>query len=234
MSFQRVLLVCCAAASLLMSPLPATTVVPQNLAELSIRAARIFTGECVTAREVTVQVGEGTVPAMEYEFLVTEGIRGVSTGQTITFRQVGRSTRVMRKPSDPVQLPDILMMPEYRPQARYMLFLQADNQFGLTSPTGLNQGAFRFGRDLDTNEIVLSNSAGNTTLFYEMNVDARANILSTPLHTSAQQIATFNSVTLTASEAAVVNAPSKKTVSAETMLSLTRKLAAAQPTITAE
>ena len=81
---------------------------------------------------------------------------GVESGTTIVFRQLATASSAG----------EIIGLPSYQANSKYMLFLLADSEHGLTSPIGLGQGAFvltsEHGSDLALNWF------GNRGLFERM------------------------------------------------------------------
>ncbi len=102
-----------------------------NLPEIMEVSTRIFRGRCLSAK--TLQESPIGLPVVEYTFQITDGVKGVKTGETLVFRQVQTSARGQRG------LPGV---PSYRKGDDLVLFLAGDSEVGLTSPVGLGQGTF--------------------------------------------------------------------------------------------
>jgi hypothetical protein len=87
----------------------------------------------------------------EYHFRVADGIKGVETGETLTFRQVlGFPARVAG-------------VPQYQKGQQVLLFLHGDSRLGLTSPVGMHQGTFSVTR-LEDGEPAFLNTLENKNL----------------------------------------------------------------------
>jgi len=126
-SYLTLLVVCCT-----ISPLWATTVRPLSLKQITSNAKTVFYGKCLKVQPI--EESAPGIPAVEYTFLVKQGIKGVSEGQTFVFRQVRSGDN---------GAPGIPGVPEYQPGQEYMLFLHGKSARGLTSPVGLQQGTFK-------------------------------------------------------------------------------------------
>jgi len=139
-----------------------TTVKHYNLKALVSKAERIFTGQCISAEEAEIKFPKGSIWCAEYVFRISEGIKG-TTGETITFRQYGLiNPRKIDENTVMFNRPD--GMPTYKVNQEYMLFLIGDSELGLTSPTGLLQGAFLIYQD-ELNRRVAVNGLQNLGLF---------------------------------------------------------------------
>lgn len=120
-----------------------TTVLPLDLPRLATQAGRIFLGRC---EEVTVSLDENGLPATYARFQVTDGLKGVETGERVLIKQFG----VVRKPlavgegeSAVVPMKTMALTGEaYRPGRNYLLFLYPESDLGFTSPVGGGQGRF--------------------------------------------------------------------------------------------
>lgn len=128
---KRLLKVIPVLVALTTASLWSTSVRVVNLPEMMGASTRVFRGKCLSAK--TLQDSPIGLPVVEFTFLVTDGIKGVKTGETLVFRQV--QTRQGR-------LRGIPGVPTYGKGEELILFLAGDSQYGLTSPIGLEQGAF--------------------------------------------------------------------------------------------
>lgn len=132
----------------------ATHVKPVNLQDMVASADRIFLGACIKAEETTLPSG---LTATEYTFQVRRGLKGVNSGDTVTFRQLHASGR---------QSLSIPGLPRFRHGQDTLVFLHGDSKLGLTSPVGLSQGVFQVQQ---SNEgLVVVNGMGNSNLDYEL------------------------------------------------------------------
>lgn len=128
-----------------------TTVRLLNLVEMVQLADRVFWGKCLSVEEKS---GDATsVPVLEYVFAVQGGIKGVQTGETVVFRQLGTGPQ------------GALDIPHYQKGQEILLFLHGDSRLGLTSPVGLAQGVFQLKRTAE-GEIGVLNALENTNLKY--------------------------------------------------------------------
>ncbi len=124
-----------------------------NLLEMVQLADRVFWGKCLSVEEKS---GDSTsLPVLEYVFAVQGGIKGVQTGETVVFRQVGTSSQ------------GALDIPHYEKGQEILLFLHGDSRLGLTSPVGLAQGVFQLKRTAE-GEIGVLNALENTNLKYRL------------------------------------------------------------------
>lgn len=139
-----------------------TTVKHYNLNGLVSKAERIFTGQCISAGEGEIKFPKGSIWYAEYIFRISEDIKG-TTGETITFRQYGL-INPRKIDENTVMFNRPVGMPTYEVNQEYMLFLIGDSELGLTSPTGLFQGAFLIYHD-ELNRRVAVNGSQNRGLF---------------------------------------------------------------------
>lgn len=140
----------------------ATSMLPQNLADLVTHSKDIVVGDVV---EVVDGFDGRGVPFTEVTVRVDEALRGERTS-THTFRQFGLvAPRSMPDGSTYVGVsPD--GWPTFRAGERVMLFLHEGSlQTGLRTTVGLGQGKFviRDGR--------ISNGYGNANVFHELDTD---------------------------------------------------------------
>lgn len=123
---------------------------PRNISQLTARSALILRGRVVEAhveRHPTLRGLRTVVVTLRGE----EVIKG-SAGATYTFRQVIWDVR------------DIDDKAGYRKGQEWLLFLNAPNEHGLTSPVGLEQGRFKVVERADR-KIEVVNGRGNVGLF---------------------------------------------------------------------
>ncbi len=148
----------CAVAALavlaLAGTLEATSVRIVNLEEMVGYSDRVFYGRCVGAAEAEGRAGFSVI---EYTFEVVEGIKGVSSGQRVTIRQVTAGKQ------GALGIPG---MPGYRQGQKLLLFLHGDSRLGLTSPVGFTQGVFRLIQEGDGLKAV--NGVGNSNLTHAL------------------------------------------------------------------
>ena len=123
-----------------------------NLDELVGLSERVFLGRVAGVKSsFDSRIG---INITSYTFVVTEGLKGVRTGDTIQVRQVG----------GPAGTPSpVAGLPVYRKGQEILLFLHGDSRLGLTSPVGLLQGVFREVKMPDGSRGYL-NGAGNRNL----------------------------------------------------------------------
>lgn len=121
---------------LMASAAQATRVRVMNLAELVEYAQRIFVGRCVAEEAAAA----GHIPYTRYTFEVLDAVKGVGGGR-VTVGQFG-VTRPRPLPGGKLQVIRVSGMPHYRPGDKVLLFLGRESAIGLTSPVGLQQGAF--------------------------------------------------------------------------------------------
>lgn len=139
----------------------ATTVVSQNLAQLSETAGSAFVVRIDDVQATTTEKGSCDIVSG----VVTEPVFGdVQTSQSISWKQfrLGRG----------VGLPG---MPKYEPRTEYLVFLSGKaTSTGFQAPMGLGQGAFVVRRDPKTGAALVRNAFGNSTLATGLDVDAVA------------------------------------------------------------
>lgn len=123
-------------AMLMAATAQATRVRVMNLAELVEHAQRIFVGRCVAEEAAAA----GSIPYTRYTFEVLDAVKGVG-GERVTVGQFG-VTRPRAMPGGKMQVTRISGMPRYRPGDKVLLFLGPESAIGLSSPVGLQQGAF--------------------------------------------------------------------------------------------
>ncbi len=123
---------------------------PRNISQLTARSALILRGRVVEAhveRHATVRGLRTVVVTLRSE----EVMKG-RAGATYTFREVIWDVR------------DIDDKAGYRKGQQWLLFLNAPNENGLTSPVGLEQGRFKVIERADR-KVEVVNGRGNVGLF---------------------------------------------------------------------
>lgn len=168
---QRILLLLVAAACV--APAWAQSgalTVPRNLDQLTDRAALIVRGNVISARfekhpELT---GLDTVVVTLH---VKKTLKG-ETGSRFTFQQYVWDIRERAKSGG------------YQKGQELLLLMIAPSRYGLSSPAGMNQGAFRIYRDHTGKEVAV-NGIGNARLFNGVNESlAKRGLALSPKHAS--------------------------------------------------
>jgi len=124
--------------------------VPRSLDQLTDRAADIVRGTVVEAR-VEKHPELSNLDTVVVTLRLRETLKGQAQG-TYTFRQYIWD---LRDRSDAAG---------YRKGQEYVLLMNARSRYGLTSPSGMEQGRFRIQRDRSGREMAI-NGAGNLRLF---------------------------------------------------------------------
>ena len=114
--------------------LAATSVRLVNLPEMVSLADRVFIGKCLRVEQISA--GSVPFPLTRYFFEVRRALKGTQPGETVTFRQVD-SGRPGSGPSG---------LPRFQKGQEVLLFLHEESSLGLTSPVGLSQGVFGYGK----------------------------------------------------------------------------------------
>jgi hypothetical protein len=135
----------------------AALTVPQALDQMAQEAEIIFRG-VVTSTKVEPHPRLANLMTVVVSMNVSEVVKG-SPRKSIVFRQYVWDLR------------DQLDAGQYRKGQELLLLLRPVSEYGLTSPSGLEQGRFRILRDAKGNATVL-NGRGNMGLF--QSVEARA------------------------------------------------------------
>ncbi|MCH7753942.1 hypothetical protein IH970_02295 [candidate division KSB1 bacterium] len=136
----------------------ATKMLHRNAEELVSLSERIFVGICVSVEEQQLDFSNGSpLTYTEYTFEVLQSIKGTGS-ETVVLRQVG----LAKGPGS------IIGMPAYDIDKKYLLFLRGDSEYGLASPIGLGQGAFKILKPKDGPELAI-NAFNNRGLFHRMN-----------------------------------------------------------------
>ena len=122
----------------------------QTLDELVAESHVIIRGTVVSAR-VEPHPTLSKIQTVVVRLRVEESLKGTAT-ETYEFRQFIWDAR------------DRLDAASYRKGQHLLLLLIAPNQYGLSSPAGLEQGRFRIQKDASGNEVAV-NGNGNAGLF---------------------------------------------------------------------
>jgi len=139
------------------SKVDATKMLHRNAEELILLSERIFVGVCVSVKEQHLEFSNGSpLTYTEYTFQVLQFIKNVNS-EKIVLRQIGLAKG----------LGSIIGMPAYETDKKYLLFLRGDSEYGLASPIGLGQGAFRIFEASDGADLAI-NEFGNRGLFHRM------------------------------------------------------------------
>jgi len=147
----------------------------RNLRDLTQAARTIFLGTCTSAGNGSIRSKDaGIIRYTEYSFEVDELIKGeLSPGAPLVFRQPGTvragSTGPALSPLGLVTATQFMDSPSYMVGQKYLIFLHAENTWGLTAPVGLLQGAFRLLPD-ENGETTAINGIGNLGLFEDMKI----------------------------------------------------------------
>ena len=128
-----------------------------NLQEMAQRAQRVFQGRCVGVRVEHDSVLGLDVTIAEFE--VARAAKGVAERQA-TVRMLGGR-----------QGASIPGRPEFALGDEVVLFLYGESRYGLTSPVGMGQGAFKVITDKQGRKVAL-NGSDNRTLFEHLDAQA--------------------------------------------------------------
>ena len=160
----------CLLTLLLVRHADADALIHYNIQALVHQAETVFSGTCISVHEGNSYSSDlREFGYTEYTFAVEDWVKGEGDGcRLITIRQ----PRPLPQQSlaGPVSLQPaagsalLLQAPAYTPGQRYVLFLHAVNQWGLTCPVGSVQGVFEVGNEPD-GEPSLVNGLGNVGLF---------------------------------------------------------------------
>ena len=151
------LLVACVVAAPVFAQHGAMTV-PQNLDQLTDRAADIVRGTVVSAR-IEKHPELTNLDTVVVTLRVRETLKGSAQG-TFTFRQYIWDIR------------DRYDAAGYRKGQDFLLLMIAPSPYGLSSPAGMDQGRFRIERDRSGREMAV-NGTGNVRLFDGLDAAAR-------------------------------------------------------------
>ena len=132
-------------------------VAPTNIGVLSRQAATIVHGRIVSVK-VEPHPELSNLTTVVVTMNVTETLKGGAVKE-LTFRQFIWDIR------------DKYDAAGYQKGQELLLLLNATSQYGLTSPTGMDQGRFRISRDLKGNVSAL-NGHGNLGLFANLSLPA--------------------------------------------------------------
>ena len=139
--------------------LEASQIRSMNLAEMTERAERIFSGRCVEVRgELDPELG---VNVTRVTFAAERGAKGDVRGN-VTIRMLG----------DPEGLAGL---PVFHEGEEVVLFLYGESAHGLTSPVGFGQGKFVVQRDKHGQRTAV-NAFANENLFRGLTTEARERV----------------------------------------------------------
>jgi hypothetical protein len=150
-----VALVACFATAPALAQRGAITV-PANLDRLVDRAADIVRGHVISAR-VEKHPELTNLDTVVVTLRVRETLKGYAR-ETFTFRQYIWDIRDRYDAAGYAKGQDLLLL------------MTAPSAYGLSSPTGLDQGRFRISRDRAGREVAM-NGAGNVRLFHGLEAD---------------------------------------------------------------
>jgi len=147
----------------------ASQVRPINLEEMSRRAARIFSGQCLEVRsERDPSLGlEVTILKFKVHHVAKGG-----AGRTVTLRILGGG-------ADPGPMAGVTGVPAFRAGEEVILFLYGESRIGLTSPVGMAQGKFSIATDKGGRRLAV-NGVGNRRLFKGLSAEGARRIAGTP------------------------------------------------------
>ena len=130
-----------------------------NLAEMTERAERIFSGRCVDVRvELDPELG---VNVTHVTFAPERGAKGDVRG-SVTIKMLG----------DP---DSVAGLPVFHEGEEVVLFLYGESAHGLTSPVGFGQGKFVVQRDKQGQRLAV-NAFANENLFRGLSTEARQRV----------------------------------------------------------
>jgi hypothetical protein len=156
------------------SPVEATRVRPVNLEEMTQRADRIFSGQCVDVR--VVEDAELGSQVTEVTFEVDQAVKG-PVGETVTIKLHGGPAGGSGD--------DVVGQPRFEPGEEVILFLYGESSSGFTAPVGLGQGKFTVVEDKQGRRLAL-NEFGNKALFRKLSEDARQRLTPTDVESSVE------------------------------------------------
>ena len=141
----------------------ASQVMQFNLNEMTDRAALVVRGEVIEMRQVSIEAGGGTIPAIHYTVRVDDTLKGTVNSEKdvaiVEFTILGSAEKMKAR-----QVMD--GFPIIQAGREYLLFVGQTSSIGLTTTVGLNQGKF----DVVSGDKVV-NGMDNVGLFNRMNVD---------------------------------------------------------------
>jgi len=149
---------------------------PINLEELTQRADRIFSGQCVDVR--VVEAPELGSRVTEVTFEVDQTVKGI-VGDTVTIKLHGGPVGGAGDGGD------VAGQPRFEPGEEVVLFLYGESSLGLTAPVGLGQGKFTIFVDKQGRRLAL-NEFGNKTLFRKLSEDARQRLMQTGVESNVE------------------------------------------------
>ena len=138
--------------------LGATTVQTVNLFEMVKLADRVFWGKCLKMK--TAQDGATGLLVTAYTFEVREGIKGVSAGETVVFRQISQGQKGFGIPG----------LPQYHEGQEGGLALSPCRQPNRVDQSGRPLSGSVSGRE-DSDYLGVSNSLGNRNLAHNVSAE---------------------------------------------------------------
>lgn len=143
----------------------ATSILQQNLSQMSKQARQIVRGRVMNIEEVSVEVGGGTLKALRYRVLVTEVLKGQVDSEKgvkyTEFTMIGSMEAYKQNKVVFASLPNLRMGREY-----LLMMGRVSSSTGLTNTVGLANGCFEI--DLSTKEELSVNGFNNSRLFQNM------------------------------------------------------------------
>jgi len=150
-------------------------VVRCNLEEMTVRADRIFTGQCVNVQTTSRRIAGGILPVTDYTFKVETVIKG-SLPLVFTFTQLGHPPHPLKplltqmlggQSGTGFEVSSQMMhgAASYNVGDRLLLFLTPEHTDGrLSAPVGLYQGAF-YRSTMPSGQELVRNQINNEALF---------------------------------------------------------------------
>jgi hypothetical protein len=131
---------------------------PVNLTYLVKRADVIVQGQVTDVQDENLP-GYPNIKTVKVT-LTVEGMTRGPQGNTYTFREISPALRMKEGKK------------KYQAGQRFILFLPAPSQDGLSAPIGMEQGRFHIGRDAKGNDTI-ANEIDNAGLFKNVEQDVR-------------------------------------------------------------
>jgi hypothetical protein len=142
------------------TPLTASRVRPVNLEEMTARADRILSGECVEVE--IVRDPQLALDVASVTLRVNRSLKGAAT-ETLTLRMLAGGSDLNSG--------GVAGVPGFAPGEEVILFLYGESSLGLTSPVGLGQGKFTVLTNKEGREIAV-NGFGTAPLFRQLSPEA--------------------------------------------------------------
>ncbi|MBW2277538.1 MAG: hypothetical protein JRF63_08610 [Deltaproteobacteria bacterium] len=138
------------AASLLIpaAQIHATSMLKMDLADLTLRAERIFRGTVISVEQGAIEAGGGELPAVTYRFEVEELYKGEASQvkgdrAIIEIRMVGSLKKEAAAQDGSVRFSLFRDVPRFDEGGDHLLFTTPESAIGLSTTVGLGQGAFK-------------------------------------------------------------------------------------------